>query len=209
MDDPLHIRIAAALARIGALARSHEQQGAQDEALSPLQARVLSALLRRGGLRVGELAEELLVTYGTVSAAISSLEEKGLVAKYTDAEEHRAVLVELTRGGKQAAKRTRGHEAELLEPAVRELEPAAAGELHASLLCLIRSFERQGLMRAARICPSCRFFEPGGGSGARPHYCHLLEDAIGNAELQVDCPDHEAADATRQEELWEAFRAVP
>ena len=209
MKGPIQARLADALARLALLSRSGEQRAADSEALSSLQARVLAVLERRPGLRVGELAEELLVSYGTVSAAISTLEEKGLVAKYVDPDEHRAVIVEATRRGSAAAKRALAAAGELLAPAVEELPDDEAAVLLASLIKLLRALERRGAISPARMCVSCRWFEPGGGDGAKPHYCHLLEAAIGRGELRVHCTDHERAAPEREEELWRDFQLAP
>ncbi len=203
--EDLHRRIADALARIGSLSRSRELYEALGESLSFLQARALIALLRRRELRVGELAQELNVTAGTISAAVSTLLEKGLVRKYSDPEEHRAVMVKLTRKGVKAAERAEGWSARVLEPAVEQLDPQESATLLASLIKLIQSLERLGLIAPARMCVTCRYFEPGAGRGHRPHYCHLLKAPIGSGQLQIDCPEHERAPKTRLEELWRSF----
>ncbi len=197
MSTPVHTRIADALARVGSLVRYQENQRTLAEGLSPLQARALIVIRRRKGIRVGALAKELLVTYGTLSAAVSSLEEKALVTKYVDPEEHRAVNLELTRKGAALARRAEGWAGELLAAPVADMGQDETGTLLASLLELIRAFERQGAIAEARMCFTCRYFDPEGGRGARPHYCNLLEEPIGNADLQIDCPDHEPASAAR------------
>lgn len=199
MRVPLHTRIADGLARLGALARFHENQKSQAEGLSPLQARALVVLQRRRGIRLGDLARELLVTYGTLSPAVSSLEEKALVTKYVDPEEHRAVNLELTRKGAAAARRVEGWASELLAPPVADLDADEAATLLASLLKLIRAFERRGTITAARMCFTCRYFDPKGGKGARPYFCNLLEEPIGEANLRIDCSEHEPADTDQLE----------
>ncbi len=195
MDQPpLHDKIAQALERLSALARAREQQAALAETLSPLQARALVVLARRGSLRVGEVARELMVTDGTVSAALSTLEQKGLVTKFQDPDEHRATRIDLTRRGRAAAHRASGWAPETLLPAVTELPAEESGALLATLLKLILSLERSGAIAAARMCVSCRHFVPGGGDRARPHFCRLLGTAIGATDLRVDCAEHERAD---------------
>lgn len=201
----IHSRIADALARLGAITRAHEQRESQSEAISPLQSRALVVLHRRKALRIGELARELLVSYGTISVAVAALEQKGLVTRSADAEEHRAVNVALTRRGLRLARAADQWQAQLLEPAVADLDETTSARLLATLLHLLRSLERQGLISTTRMCLSCRYFEPGGGKDGRPHYCGLLEASIGNAELRVDCPEHETASAERLEELGRAF----
>jgi len=195
--EQLHTRIADALARLGSLARQREQTESTAETVSPLQARALVLLMRRGDLRVGEVAKELMVTYGTVSVALTTLEEKDLVRKFQDPDEHRAVRIELTRSGKAMARRAAGWTAEALEPAIAALRKDESAALLGTLLKLILSLEREGVIGQARMCVSCVHFVPNGGNRTRPHFCRLLDAAIGSAELRVDCAEHERAPATQ------------
>ena len=208
-DHPLHRRVADAVARLATLARSREQHESMAQELSPLQARALVALLRRGDLRVGEIGEELFVTYGTVSVALSALEEKDLVRKFQDPDEHRAVRIELTRRGRALANRAADWTAQTLAPAVADLSADEAGTLLATLLKMILALERSGAIARARMCVSCEHFVPGGGNRSRPHFCRLLSAAIGSHELRYDCPDHERADDRGLAETARRFRASP
>ena len=208
-QNHLSSRIADALARIGALTRAHEQSGAQKATLSPLQARILVLLRRRSELRVGQIASELMVTYGTISAAASVLETKGLVTKTQDPGEHRAVVVSLTRKGQTTAEEADGWSGELLEPAMEGLMPKESSALLAVLLKLIRSFEDLGMISTTRMCITCKYFDPNKGNESKPHFCRLLEAPIGNEDLQVDCPDHQQAQAERLDELRTSFELTP
>lgn len=199
-------RIADALARIDAVVRRRELEEAQDEGLSPLQARALGALDRRPGLRVGELARELLVTVGTISAAVRVLEEKGLVAKRSDPDEHRAVVLRLTAKGRGLRKRRGAWAAEMWAPVVEDLGDDASGALLDGLLRALRAMEHRGWIDPASMCFRCEYFRPWGGRGAKPHRCELLRAAIGRGELQVDCPDFEPAAPSVQDERWAALR---
>lgn len=191
MNSPINDRIADAILRIATLTRAQETLQGQTEGLSPLQARALVAPRRRRELRVGALAKELCVTTGTLSAAVTTLEAKGLIIKRADPVEHRAVKLALTRRGAAAARRAEGWAGALLAEPVGELPAETSADLLAGLLELLRAFERRGAIAATRMCLTCRHFERDGGQGERPHYCHLLEAAIGAADLRVDCPEHE------------------
>ena len=200
MSQELPNRIADALARLAALARERENQDAQAETLSPLQSGVLVTLLRQGPKRVGSLAKELFVTYGTVSAAVTTLEEKGMVVKRPDPDEHRAVDVSLTPKGKHQAERSSGRGAAFFATVLDELDGAEAGQLMSALLTLIRAFERKGEIATTRMCLSCRHFVPFGGKGRskgqQHHYCKLLEQSLQNTDLRIHCPEHEHVHAT-------------
>ena len=141
MSTPVHTRVADALARLGALQRYEENQQSRAAGLSPLQARALVVLRRRSSVRLGELAKELLVTEGTLSAAVSALEEKELVVKRSDPAEHRAVQLELTRKGSTASRRAERWAGDQVEPALSDLNEDEASELLTSLLKLLRAFE--------------------------------------------------------------------
>ncbi|MCR9245793.1 MAG: MarR family winged helix-turn-helix transcriptional regulator [bacterium] len=207
-ENPLHGRISEALARLGTLARATEQQGSTTQELSPLQARALVTLKQRGDLRVGEIAKDLMVTYGTISAALSVLEEKDLVRKFQDPDEHRAVRIELTRRGSNVARQAAGWNAEALQPAIASLQKEESATLLATLLKLILVLERDGVIGQARMCVSCKHFVPHGGNSRRPHYCGLLQAAIGDSQLRTDCADHDRAPSKQLGAVARAFRVV-
>lgn len=208
-SSDLHRRIAAALARVETVMRAQEQKAAQATGLSPLQLRVLEALERKPQLRVGEVARELLVTTGTVSAAVSVLQSKGLVTKESDPEEHRAVVIRLSAKARRRIDKLAAWPSELLEPVVEDLGEREAGELLAGLLRALHAIERRGWIDPARMCYRCEFFQPWKGSGNRPHRCDLLRKAIGSSELRVDCADFEAASGPGQESRWKAVGRTP
>lgn len=200
----LHIRIAAALARVETVMRAQEQKAANATGLSPLQLRVLEALDRSSNLRVGALARELMVTTGTVSAAISVLQAKGLVTKQSDPEEHRAVVISLSAKARRRMTKLSSWPTELLEPVVEDLGEREAGDLLASLLRALHAIERRGWIDPVRMCFHCEYFQPWKGSGDRPHRCELMGKSIGSADLRVDCPEFEAASGPGQEARWNA-----
>lgn len=209
-DEPASTdqRIADALARLGAVARSHAQAESFADSLTPLQARALVTLLHRGELRIGDVARELLVTYGTVSAALSSLVEKDLVTKRQDPTEHRAVLVELTRRGRSAAARAAGWAAHSLAPALGHLGAAEAATFLSILLKLIFALERAGVIGQTRMCLTCQHFVANGGDTERPHRCNLLRAPIGGADLRLECPEHEPAGEAQRDRAWQSFAAT-
>ncbi|ANJ86812.1 hypothetical protein MB84_29835 (plasmid) [Pandoraea oxalativorans] len=74
--------------------------------ITPTQGEVLVRLLEQGTeLRLGEIAEGMRLTTPTLSEAVKTLVEKGLVKKLRDREDARAVALSLTARGRNAAKR--------------------------------------------------------------------------------------------------------
>jgi MarR family 2-MHQ and catechol resistance regulon transcriptional repressor len=62
---------------------------------------VLEALLHRGPLSAKQLGAKVLLTSGSVTAAIDRLTERGLVRREDDARDRRACIVHLTAGGRR------------------------------------------------------------------------------------------------------------
>jgi hypothetical protein len=71
--------------------------------------------------------------------------------------------------------------------------PAADKEATLRLLLdLIAALQRAGVITVARMCVTCRFFRPDQHPGAaRPHHCALVDMAMSDGELRVDCPEQE------------------
>ena len=68
--------------------------------ISAVQSSVLTALLDKGPLRMGELAALEGVRMPTATSMVSRLEKLGLVRRMPDSEDRRAVLVDLTDDGR-------------------------------------------------------------------------------------------------------------
>ena len=62
---------------------------------------VLEALLHKGPLPVNEIGKKVLLTSGSITAAVDRLEDKGLVERRAHGTDRRAKLVHLTKEGKK------------------------------------------------------------------------------------------------------------
>lgn len=60
---------------------------------------VLEALLHKGPLSISEIGKRVLLTSGSMTAAVDRLEEKGLVQRATTAKDRRARVIHLTETG--------------------------------------------------------------------------------------------------------------
>lgn len=69
-------------------------------ALTPAQADVIVALGEKAYLSCRQLAEESLVTRGTLSGVLDRLENRGLLERTPSRQDRRKILVRLTRRGK-------------------------------------------------------------------------------------------------------------
>src|SRR6266545_2894036 len=179
--------------------------------LNPTQGQVLVVLRSAGGqgLRVSELADRLAVATATVSDSVSALARKGLVTKQRDPADARAVAVFLTVTGQAEAEEAAGWPDVLLE-AVRTLDGEEQAALYRALLKTVRALQVRGRIPVSQMCVTCRFFRPYAHPGARqPHHCALVDAPFGDAQLRLDCPEHQAAPAEVAEGAWAAFVARP
>jgi DNA-binding MarR family transcriptional regulator len=206
-DEPLARRVTTGLAKVGLALKQQAWAEAGGRGLSPTQGQVL-ALLRAnpGGLRLGELATQLGVTAATTSDSVSALRRKGLVTKTPLAGDGRAVVIRLTPAGTREAAAAAAWPDFLLE-AVGELSAAEQAAFLRGLVTMIRTLQIRGRIPVARMCVSCRFFQPFRHRGeALPHHCEFVDAPFGDGELRLDCPDHATAPAEQADHTWRVFR---
>jgi hypothetical protein len=102
----------------------------------------------------------------------------------------------------------------LLE-AVRTLDDQEQAALYRALLKTVRALQVRGRIQVSQMCVTCRFFRPYAHPGAgQPHHCALVDAPFGDAQIRLDCPEHQAAPAAPAEVAegaWAAFvaRQVP
>ena len=207
-DESLPKRVTTGLAKVGLALKHQAWAEAGGRGLTPTQGQVL-ALLRANpdGLRLGALAGQLGVTAATTSDSVTALRRKGLVDKLPLAGDGRAVLVRLTPAGVREAAAAAAWPDFLLE-AVDELSDAEQAAFLRGLVTMIRTLQTRGRIPVARMCVSCRFFQPfrHPDDDRRPHHCAFVDAPFGDGELRLDCPDHDAAPAELAARTWEAFR---
>jgi DNA-binding MarR family transcriptional regulator len=207
-DEPLAQRVTTGLAKVGIALKQQAWAEAGGRGLTPTQGQVL-ALLRAspGGLRLGAVAQQLGVTAPTASDSVAALHRKGLVAKVPLAGDGRAVVVRLTPAGTREAAAAAAWPDFLLE-AVEELSAAEQAAFLRALVAMIRTLQVRGRIPVARMCVSCRFFQPFRHEDpARPHHCAFVDAPFGDGELRLDCPDHAAPPPEQAADTWQAFRA--
>jgi DNA-binding MarR family transcriptional regulator len=206
-DEPLERRVTTGLAKVGMALKQQAWAEAGGRGLTPTQGQAL-ALLRASpsGLRPGELAAQLGVTAPTASDSVAALHRKGLVTKAPLPGDGRAVIVRLTPAGIREAAAAAAWPDFLLE-AVDELSAAEQAAFLRALVTMIRTLQDRGRIPVARMCVSCRFFQPfRHDDPVRPHHCAFVDAAFGDGQLRLDCPDHAAAPPQQAGHAWQAFR---
>ena len=203
-------QIAFALARIGVFLRScaWEQAEVADPGLTPTQAQILAHLATRGPSKAGVLASELGVTPPTVSDAVAALVRKGHVVRRPDPLDGRAAYLHLTADGAPLAEVVKAPPSALVS-ALDTLPEAELGALQRALIGVIRALQEAGAIPAQRMCVTCRHFRPFVHDDPdRPHMCEFVNAAFGDANLRLDCGEHEPAPAAEAAARWRRFKAA-
>ncbi|OHC52890.1 MAG: hypothetical protein A3D16_03970 [Rhodobacterales bacterium RIFCSPHIGHO2_02_FULL_62_130] len=207
MPDPSD-QIAFALGRLAVLWRAGVWQAAVAEGLNPAQAEILGHLSRRGPVRQVDLAAALGVSAASLSDSVASLAAKGLVIRQPDPEDGRARRVGLSAAGQTIAERLAAA-SDALTAAVSDLPAAEAGSLLRVLTRLIRVLQEARAIPVQRMCATCAHFRPyAHADAARPHHCAFVDTAFGDAQLRLDCGEHEAAPAESAAAIWRRFEAA-
>ena len=201
--------IATGLSKIGMLLRASEWARADTSGLTPTQAQILVHLVSRGPARVTAVAEEIAVTQPTASDSVAALVRKGMVEKRRDPVDARAMLLHPTPAGRRIAGEAATWPDALLA-AIDVLAPEEQAAFLKGLTKMIRTLQVRGAIPVQRLCVSCRHFRPNKHIGtARPHHCAFVDAAFGDADLRLDCGDHEPADDSDASASWKAFALAP
>jgi DNA-binding MarR family transcriptional regulator len=193
------------LVKLGLALRQEAWERTMPRGLTPTQAQALVCLRRAGLRRLGDLARELAVSEPTASEAVAVLVAKGLVSKRRCNEDGRALRLELTSAGRREAARASEWPDHFLEAAA-ELSAEEQRILLRSLMKIIRRLQQEGRIPIARMCATCHFFRPYVHKDARrPHHCDFVAADFGEAELRLECPDHEPLEASAAETTWRRF----
>ena len=105
---------------------------------------VLEVLLHKGPLPVNVIGKKVLLTSGSITAAIDRLESRNLVRRTPDLQDRRARIVHLTETGKRLIEDGIQRHAIDLEETLAVLKPGERMEL-------VRLLKKAGLWAAARI----------------------------------------------------------
>ena len=181
-------KIVAALERVSQAFRVLLCQQAGSEGLSPIQVQLL--LFIRFHLprycTVSYLAREFGLTKATVSDSVKVLAAKGFVSRQIQPGDGRSRILALTETGNELAEKVSDFAVPLSGP-VSTLPAPQQEALLQSLLTVIGGLTQTGIIRAPRMCFSCRFHSQDAGR----YYCQLLGEAFLPEQLRLDCSEHQ------------------
>ena len=208
-DESVAQRLITGLAKIGIAMKSKAWRSAPGENLTPTQGQILVLLRDRGALRLSALTEALGVRAPTASDAVASLVDKKLVVRNADPSDGRAVALNLTRLGAEAADRAADWP-DFLVKAAQSLSETEQRVFVRALTKMIRTLQADGDIPIQRMCVTCKYFQPNMHVDAeKPHHCAFVDAAFGDKHLRFDCADHEAAAIEQQNRQWARWSAPP
>jgi len=209
-DLPLAQKLNHALNRVQVAMRADSWEGFGENGLNPTQGQILLLLAQRTlGLRLSEIASELVVSAPTVSDSVTTLVDKGYIRKDKAKDDARAIAVRLTASGKRLVERLDSVGATIQNVLVC-LPEADQIQLYRTLLRMVRELQVAGKLPVSRMCITCRYFRPNvHEDSARPHHCALVDAAFGDRSLRSDCREHEVADVHLSTQNWDSFLTVP
>lgn len=207
-DLPLVKKLGHALNRVQVAMRAESWEKSGDADLNPTQGQILLLINERAnGLRLTEIAQELSVTAPTVSDSVTCLVEKGLLRKAKAKDDGRAIQIHLTAKGRRLVERFESV-GSTIEAVLTSLPQEEQIRLYRTMLQMVRELQLAGKIPVARMCVTCRYFQPNSHkSQSRPHHCKLVDAAFGDRTLRSDCPDHELAQEPLATKNWEAYIA--
>ncbi|GIV33939.1 MAG: hypothetical protein KatS3mg031_1474 [Chitinophagales bacterium] len=184
-------RIVAALERIAQAFRVLLWQEGVEHALTPIQLQVLIFLHYHAEAqrKITIVSQELNVTKATLSETVKILQRKGLIRKVLDPEDSRSTFIQLTAKGRQLAERASKFAAEVQKPIAQITEESKKAILGA-LLQIIRHLNEAGVITVQRMCFTCRYYTQ---PQPNKHFCQLLNTALKDEQLRIDCPEHQSA----------------
>lgn len=183
-------RIVVALERISQAFRVLLWNESKEFSLSPIQVQVLIFLHHHSEQKrkVSYLAQEFNMTKATVSDAVKSLEEKGLIKKTYEKDDTRSYVMHLTKKGLDIAWKTSVFTKELQSP-IDKLHPNDKENLLLSLIGIIHHLNKAGVITIQRMCVTCSHYKH--DVKKQLHFCELLNMKLEGRELRIDCPEHE------------------
>jgi len=182
-------RIVVALERISEAFRVLLWKESKVNTLSSIQIQILIFLRfhSREKSRISYLAKEFNMTKATVSESVKGLLMKSLVKKQPDVSDTRSYTLSLTEAGEQTASNVSAFSSFIEQP-ISQLDPAQKDAMLGGLLKLIHDLNRMGIITVQRMCYTCAYYRSDNGS----HYCRLLQAALFDRDIRLDCPEHQA-----------------
>jgi DNA-binding MarR family transcriptional regulator len=189
-NSSIESKIVASLERVSQAFRVLLWNESKEFSLSPIQVQVLIFLLHHSDRKrkVSYLADEFNMTKATISDTIKTLEQKQLIKKEYEPYDTRSYIIHLTKKGKDTAEQTSLFAKQIQVP-IDKLHASDKENLLLSLFDIIHHLNKSGIITIQRMCFTCQFYKA--TKNGQAHFCTLLNTKLADAELRIDCAEHE------------------
>jgi DNA-binding MarR family transcriptional regulator len=191
--DELAGRLAVGLLRLAAALDAATAGHASGQPHTLTEQQVLLVLARLGvPCSVEELAARLGMSTSAVVATLGRLREDGLLTMNpAPSYGPDQMLVALSEHGRTVPTPLLNWAGQLLG-SLTEAPDSEQERLLALVVERITTLQRRGRLPIARMCLTCRFFQPYAHPGQPdPHHCALVDAAFGHPALRVHCPEQQ------------------
>lgn len=187
-QENLPSKIVAGLERISEVFRTLLWAEAKKSGVSPIQIQILIFLAyhKSSLCTVSYLAKEFDVTKPTISDAVKALEQKKLILKDYSGSDSRSYFIVLSEKGKELISITENY-ANPLKKQFDTFDQEQLETVYDSILKLIFSLNKAGIISVQRTCLACKFYKKKEGDD----YCDYLQKPLEKKSLRIDCPEFE------------------
>ncbi|MCE7993785.1 MAG: winged helix-turn-helix transcriptional regulator [Roseivirga sp.] len=187
-QEDLDSRLVVAFEKMAEVFRVLLWDQAKVHGLSPIQMQILIFLKNHEPAlgRPAILASELNVTKPTISDALKSLVEKGLIASKQNPNDSRSRLLSLKSKGASLTAKIESFSHPLQEQ-LSKLGSTEKSIVLERMLTLIDGLAAADVISPQRMCYNCSHYK---GDRHHDHHCLLLEKRLSKETLRIDCPEH-------------------
>ena len=187
-EDDVASKVVTGLERISEVFKTLLWDKAKLVGLSPIQIQILIfiAYHKPELCNVSHLAKEFNVTKPTVSDAVKVLNKKELLMKDYSSPDSRSYTIHLSSKGEEIVAQTKDFANPLKDQFGNFTETDLNG-IFKSLSELIYKLNRNGILTVQRTCFGCKFYQKNSDTS----YCNLLEKALLDKDIRLDCLEFE------------------
>ncbi|GAB5527593.1 MAG: hypothetical protein Roseis2KO_54650 [Roseivirga sp.] len=190
-QEDLDSRLVVAFEKMAEVFRVLLWDQAKVYGLSPIQMQIL-IFLKNHEPALGKpaiLAKELNVTKPTISDALKSLVEKGLIVSKQNPNDSRSRLLSLKPKGTRLTEKIESFSHPLQEQ-LSKLGGTEKSIVLERMLTLIDGLATADVISTQRMCYNCAHYK---GDKHHDHHCLLLDKRLSKETLRIDCPEHSLA----------------
>jgi DNA-binding MarR family transcriptional regulator len=181
-------KIVAGLERLSQVFRILLWEKAKEQSLSPIQIQLLIFIAYHSQEKttISYLAKEFNFTKPTISDAIKTLEQKGLITKSIDEKDTRSYTIQLTELGKKAVEETDNFTNPITE-IICKTDPNEKLILWENISSLILQLNKLDIISVQRTCYNCKHYTVSN----EMNFCNLLNQQLDIQNIRIDCEEFE------------------